>query len=157
MNVYVLSTNPIQCARYHCDKDLSEAAEVCAGVLYGVHLHQNGGPSPGRHILYRWAQNDNAFNWLVQLTRAVLEEQEFRFGEYDKYACAVLNGTVHEDDSCSFSGLPRFVQLVQYTLPGRPVDAYRQFYLQNRREASWTVRGAPGWWGEASFQLALRF
>lgn len=157
MNIFVLSTNPIQCARYHCDRDLSGAAEVYASILQGVYLHQNGGPDPGRHILYRWAKGQDAFYWLVQLTRAVLQEQAYRFGLCDEAAKSILDNIVHEDDSCAFSGLPRFIQLVQYTLPGRPVDAYRQFYLQNRREASWTVREAPGWWSEACFQYALRF
>lgn len=154
-NIYVLDTGAVLCARAHCDKDLGLAAYTYVEVLSSAHMN-NGGITNDKHVLVRWAMNDKAWCWLGRLVLACLDEQMYRFGEEDEDARSLLRSFTHEDDGFEWQqGLPRFVQLVKYKVIGNPVAAYRGHYIRRRAYASWTRRGPPEWWDNASYQLAL--
>jgi hypothetical protein len=140
----------------HCDNDLGFSALNYAEILSAAHMN-NGGITDNKQIHVRWAMNDKAWCWLGRLTLACLDEQMHRFGVEDEYARGLLRSFTHEDDEFTYQqGLPRFIQLVKYKSIGDPVAAYRGHYIRRRAHASWTRRGPPEWWGNASHQLALR-
>lgn len=155
--IYVLSTHPAKRAEYHCDMHLAKMAPVYAGILEAAHGNRHG-LTASRLMYHRWAMTEANFNWLARLIRAMLEEQNYRFGMHDEIVMGTFRSVIHEDDPLTpFHGLPRFIQSVEYKLPGEPIRAYREHYLQLREGECWTRRGPPGWWGAKAFQQALSY
>ena len=115
----------------------------------------NGGPHPSKHVLAKWAMGNDAWWWLVHLCRAMLDEQQHRFAEYDEDAAVSLESMAHPDDGGPRFKVPRFVQLIPGKIPGSPVEAYRKWY-QSTAVPSWTKTGKPRWWA-GSEQMTLSF
>lgn len=144
LHVLVLDQDPVLCAQAYADADLGNWAYEYAQCLEVAYLAQHGGPVP-KHVLAKWAMGEDAWWWLFRLTREMLLEQWHRFGDNDDDTRLTLSLLIHEDDNGPKTRTPRFVQLIPRKIPGRAVEAYREWYHQ---EASpcWTKRGAPEWW-----------
>lgn len=147
---FVLDTNPEQAAKYYVDKDVMDYPSVLLDVLRAA----NSDIHPLRkHVLAKWASGRREYNWLYNLTRALLKEQTYRFNVTDEAMWddlfVLLRGTQNADDAPS-----RFVQLTDVKIAGDAVKAYRDYYHRINPTPTWTKRGAPKWWRSRE-QLSL--
>lgn len=155
-NLVVLDADPKLCAQAYCDADLQDLPYHYAICLEHAHIQAAGGPVSSKHVLTKWALGDNNWWWLANLVRAMLDEQEYRFGgEYCEDTAMTLNTLIHPDDDGPRISVPRFLQLIPEKIPGNAVEAYRKWY-HTQASPSWTRRGAPTWW-QGSEQSILNF
>ena len=161
MNIFVLSTNPIEAAQMHCDKHVPkmcvESAQMLASSLrrHGatdkqMPLTQKGTPYKGgytHHPCTLWV-GDSRMNyiWLSRHAKALCREYTKRYGK--THACEApifqLSALYHIIDD---SPLSPFAQAMpnEYR-DDDPVVAYRAYY-HSKHFAKWE-RGtlAPEWW-----------
>ena len=153
MNIFILDNDIVRCAQFHCDKHVSKMILESAQIMCTA-LHARGFPAPyrpthARHPCVLWAgESFDNFLWLGQLARALNDEYRQRYRkDRDHASIAVLA----EIDKFRFEslGLTEFVQAMpdQYKVPGNAVEAYRRFYMGDKRDfATWTGRDTPYWW-----------
>ena len=97
MNIFVLSTQPEVCARYHCDKHLikmiSETCQILSTVVKTnpdfdgpEYLYK---PTHKNHPCVKWV-NETYHNmyWLSLLLEELIKEYDHRFGNADKFIIA---------------------------------------------------------------------
>ncbi|BAV81229.1 putative DNA binding protein [Vibrio phage VCPH] len=95
MNIFVLDIDPIKAAQYHCDKhvisQMKESVQMlCTALLhYGNDVPNNKSGNPYKeaypnHPCTKWVIGGlHNYQWLWDLTLALVEEAEYRFdGEY---------------------------------------------------------------------------
>ena len=153
MNIFVLDHDIERCAQAHCDLHVSKMILESVQILCTA-LNTRGLESPYRsthrnHPCVLWAGHsyDN-FLWLADLAEALNREFRYRYRkDKDHASISVLN----EIRSQRFEslGVSEFAQAMpaQFKVPGDAVQAYRAFYLaEKRRFAKWTRRSEPHWW-----------
>lgn len=155
MNIFVLDTDVVPCARYHGDR------HVVKMILEGAQMlctasSRHGVPGPYRpthenHPCTLWAGDslDN-WKWLLRLTLALGREYTHRFGKQAPHASAVVAAGL-QVPPIPERGLTSFAQAMpeRYRIPGDPVAAYRGYYMGEKgRMAVWTRRRAPRWFRE---------
>lgn len=152
-NILVLARSAQECAEAHTDQDLMQRAGDYMDTLELAYLQRNGGPTRSRHVLVKWALDENAWGWLHDLVLYMLYEQAYRYGTEDEDIFERLQLISYgEPYNCEPS---RFVQLLPDKIQGDAVAAYRQWYT-GEAEPCWTKRGPPDWW-KGSEQLVLPF
>lgn len=159
MNIFVLASDPEECARYHCDKHIVKMPTEYAQILSTVHhrfdtewvdhvyrqTHQNT-PCP------LWVgESWRNYLWLYDLFREVCDEYTHRYGRVhlaDRKMREVLTNVPGE--------LPDTDDLTPHPLVMPPqywtdcaVESYRNFYRGDKIVfARWTKREVPGWMNE---------
>jgi hypothetical protein len=155
VNVFVLDTDPILAAQYHCDVHVSKMLLETCQLLSTVSILEGRDapykPTHASHPCTLWALDaPSHYSWLWRLGAALSMEFAFRRGK--RHACADVLMSLKRP------GLPR-------TLPARfmivvderitecddPVLAYRLHYHLlptrfKRNLVTWTRREAPAWW-----------
>ena len=153
MNIFVLDQDLVRCARYHCDAHVSKMILESVQILCTA-LNKKGFETPYRsthakHPCVLWAeQSYDNFTWLGRLARELNKEYRYRYQrDRDHASIAVLDrlrGIQFES-----RGLTAFAQAMpdSYKVPGDAVEAYRRFYLAEKKAfAKWTARPRPDWW-----------
>lgn len=152
MNIFVLDSDINKCAEFHCDQHVVKMILESVQLLCTA-LNKKGFSTPyksthAKHPCVLWVERsyDN-FNWLRDLTLALNREYRYRYEkDSDHKSISVLNEvSTYEYAS---AGLTEFAQAMpeQYKIPGRPVEAYRQFYKGEKMSfAKWTKREIPSW------------
>lgn len=145
MNIFVLDTNPVLAAKYHCDKHVSKMILESAQMLSTV----AGGPYKPTHSFHPctvWVgKSINNARWLVELARQLNYEYKLRYNSLtDHKSWKVI-------ESLDLQGLPEkpmtpFAQAMpeELRIEHDPVRAYRNFY-RTKQFAKWRL-GAPVWW-----------
>ncbi|MGW8227285.1 MAG: pyrimidine dimer DNA glycosylase/endonuclease V, partial [Gammaproteobacteria bacterium] len=149
---FVLDKDVNKCARYHCDQHVVKMILESVQMLCTV-LNKNGIATPyksthQKHPCVLWVEDSYAnFVWLKELAIALNAEYKYRFERIsDHKSIAVLEEI--EDFQYENRGLTEFAQAMpeKYKVPGKPVLAYRQFYLGEKIHfAKWTKRSLPFW------------
>lgn len=87
MNILALDSNPIRCARYHCDTHVNTMVKEAAQILSTTHIAVTGiqvackAYNPNNPCV-RWVRESiNNYLWLYDLYVALLNEYEFRKGK----------------------------------------------------------------------------
>lgn len=157
MNIFILDTNPAKAASYHCDKHVTkmvlESAQIMSTVMHKKGLshlapykptHENRAP-----ILWTERSRSN-FEWLFTLYNYLNKEYTARYGKIHKcskhtltfrYANSFMSFEVEE--------LTPFVQVMpeKYRIENDPVQAYRNYYMREKRGfAKWKNTRPPEWW-----------
>lgn len=152
MNIFVLDKDIETCAAFHCDKHVVKMILESVQILCTV-LNKKGFSTPYKsthikHPCVLWAEKSfENFSWLKDLTVALNHEYRYRFEKQaDHKSIAVL----HQIKNYDFenTGLTEFAQAMpdRYKVPGDPVKAYRQFYIEEKLAfAKWTRRSLPDW------------
>ena len=152
MNIFVLDKSTDRCAQYHCDQHVVKMILESVQILCTA-LNKRGLATPYRsthvkHPCVLWVEKsfDN-FCWLKDLAIALNEEYRFR---YEKQSDHKSISVLHEISVYRYRsrGLTEFAQAMpeKYKVPGDPVTAYRNFYMQEKMAfAKWTKRSSPGW------------
>ena len=155
MNIFVLSENPREAARLHCDKHvvkmILESAQMISTTLnyYGIR-----GPYKTTHLNHPctiWArQSSDNFMWLWELARSLNEEYVFRYEKYLMHlAWNKIRNTVIPMKAIPWPerGLTPFAQAMpdQYKNENA-VTAYRAYYLGEKSHLlQYTRRELPEW------------
>lgn len=144
MNIFILSTNPVEAAQMQCDKHVIkqtlESAQILSTVAGGPYkpTHQN-------HPCTLWAgQNQTNFNWLVRHALALCDEYTRRYNKRHK-SQDIIERIADAPPELPI-GVSSFVQCMPDEYKDKdPVIAYRKYYHSKAKFASWKTE-PPYWW-----------
>lgn len=158
MNIFFLHLKPRKCAKYHCDKHVIKMILESCQLLYTCHWVSsgstalpgapNGGykPTHRKHPCVLWVcESLDNYQWLAQLTRELLAEYHYRYGNRE-HACekhlAWLESNFPPVESRGFT-LPRCAMPDEYKV-GSAVENYRAYYCGEKlRFATYRKRHRP--------------
>lgn len=157
MNIFVLDTDPVQAAQFHCDKHVVKMVLESTQILSTLH-HVHGDVSKlsvtpyakthHHHPCVIWAGESEAnFNFLVDLTEALFDEYTYRYEKLHK-SSQVFNEVKHKPSRIPEGDLTQFALAMpeQYKCDD-PVESYRAYYRGDKHGfAKWTHRAEPYWW-----------
>lgn len=144
MNVFILSTNPVEAAQMQCDKhvvkQVLETAQILSTICGGPYkpTHQN-------HPCVKWARlNRTNFSWLKRHGLALCDEYTKRYGKVHKCHDVISEAKVPAHLPI---GISEFVQCMPDQFRDKdPVTAYRKYY-HSKAFAAWNkCTSAPHWW-----------
>lgn len=149
MNVFVLSTCPIEAAQMQCDKHVVKMVVETAQMLCTVGIGSYK-PTHKNHPCTVWAGKSlENFEWLVAHGLALCDEYTYRYGRRHKTQDVIE--AVLPPDRFETSGLTPFaLAMPDEYRKGDVVESYREYYKSKASFAKWTKRAAPVWWQDAS-------
>lgn len=153
MNIFYLDRNIHECVQYHCDKHVVKMILEYAQLLSSVHHSTGTGTEQMYKLTHKnhpdaiWARSSiGNYEYLISLAILLGEEYTFRYGKVHKsigviesmpYPSGVPDGSFTDPPKCvhdDFKGIED------------PVEAYRQYYMRDKREfCKWTKRPTPYW------------
>lgn len=154
MNIFWLDNDPRTCAAYHCDKHVVRMIVEYALILSTV-VHQSGAAdgvelyeiTHQNHPCTKWArENLSNYRALLDLALACCEEYTERYGKVFKTE-RILRG-LPRTIPLPVGELTPVLQVMpdEFKIPGDPVAAYRNLYIQDKvRFAKWKTQ-PPHWW-----------
>lgn len=174
MNRFILDTDPLIAAKYHCDKHVVKMIVEECQMLSSAHRILDGmetiGQSKSGRKAKRWTINDerndkvyqathinhpctqwsmqtnNNYNWSVCLLGALLKEYTHRYGKSHK--CGELFDILSKPPrNIPVGPLTQFPQAMPDECKhDNPVYGYRNYYINHKaRFAKWTNRSVPEW------------
>lgn len=156
MNIFALSSDPTEAARWAIDKHVVkmvlETAQILATVSWRYGIAAPYKPTHANHPCTLWAgQTLGNWEWTYQHGIALADEYTRRFGKTHK-ARAVIEWAKEAGGRPYEGGLTSFAQAMpeEYRQTD-PIEAYRAYYLGDKaRMAAWKLPDArPPWWKEA--------
>jgi len=168
MNIFYLDKDPVQAARYHCDKHVNKMIVETAQILskihwllgYDGHNHVEHGAGPYRacrNVADRlgpklWVAESLAnYRWTVRLGLALCDEFERRFSGRQHETKPVLEWLRDHEPALADIGqtTPRLAFAEGHTGlrdPHNPVESYRDYYRKRKREMkTWPAGQIPAW------------
>lgn len=154
MNIFVLDSNPILCAQYHCDKHvikmILESVQILSTVVRLNGIDQGYRITHQNHPAVKWVQESlTNWNWLKVLTFELNKEYRYRFDKIVDHKSISVLLSLSEPDIQNIPLTP-FSQIVpkKYQDPD-PILAYRKYYYYEKSSiCSWKKRNPPLWWYE---------
>jgi hypothetical protein len=153
MNIFVLDNDITKCAQAHTDKHVVKMILESAQILCTV-LHNTGIQAPYKkthvnHPCTIWA-NESVDNWLWLkcFALALNEEYKYRYDKVVDHKSAIVIKNLPTPNLPS-KGMTEFAKAMPDNIKiiSDPVEAYRQYYMQEKRHiAKWTKREKPSWW-----------
>ena len=155
MNIFFLSLNPKECAKYHCDKHVVKMILESVQLLYSAWwVLEDRAPSDTPYKLTHknhpcavWVRTSIVnYRYLWLLATYLCQEYTTRYGR--THAC--------ERHLASLRAAPRSIPFIPMTLPAQampieykhknPITAYRTYYIKDKRRfAKWKTQ-IPAWW-----------
>ena len=169
MNLFYLSRDVSECARWHCDKHVVKMILELVQMLYTAwHLNtfdtnpiETSAPfckstgfrgykkiSNHNHPMAKWVRETRGnYIFTVQLAAALCLEFNHRYDHYHSCTEHVLWLSANiPTGSNHMTEVPQCMP-EQYKVPGNPIQAYRNYYDgDKRRFAKWKRRPEPPWW-----------
>ena len=150
MNIFILDTDPRQCARMHCDKHvvkmILEHAQMMSTALVESGAEAPYKPTHKNHPCTIWTRESRQnYVWLYELTYFLNKEFKHRYSGKDHKSWLAVQCVDIPD--LPDKGLTTFAQAMpdQYRHDD-PVTAYRNYYRGDKaRIATWTNRPEPEW------------
>jgi hypothetical protein len=152
MNIFVLSTDPIQAAVYQCNKHVVKMIVETAQLLSSAHS-KDIAPYKHTHTNHpcaKWsrASLDN-YRWLARHGIALCTEYTKRYSKIHKTQ-AVLIWLRDNEPKIESVGMTPFAIAIKNTdyHNSDPVKAYQAYYIgDKKRFAKWAPRAKPPtWW-----------
>jgi len=152
MNIFVLSTNPVEAAQMQCNKHVVKMIVETAQLLSTAHSRDI---APYKHTHFnhpcaKWTRASlTNYQWLAQHGIALCHEYTARYERIHKTQAPMewLSRNLPELPNV---GLTSFaVAIKDWTYwSGDPVESYRAYYIgEKKRFARWAPRAkAPDWW-----------
>lgn len=145
MNIFVLSRDPEEAARFQCDKHVVKMILESAQMLSTI----NGGPykpTHANHPCTLWAARSTGnYTWLVQHALALCAEYSYRYNKTHKCE-AVIKALCVPPAHVNLLPLTEHVQCMPDPLRGPcPVQAYRRYYA-TKTFAEWNRNRPPPDW-----------
>lgn len=154
MNIFILDEDPVQAAKYQCDKHvvkmILESAQLLSGVHrhFGVNVGYNLGKGHMNHPCSIWARTSYAnYDWLMAHADALGQEYYTRYGKIHKSSEVIDSLPTASLYDFSLSDLTPFAKCVPDDLRHlETVDAYRLYYCREKAEfAKWKDGNVPDW------------
>jgi len=149
MNIFVLSSNPVEAAQMQCDKHVVkmclETAQMLSTIVGGPYK-----PTHANHPCTLWAASSKGnFLWLKEHGLALCAEYTYRYSKIHKSEAVIQNADVPD----TISHIDFVLEFVQCMPPEYKqedaVAAYRAYYHSKAHFAKWTKRPIPYWWNPA--------
>lgn len=152
MNIFVLDTDPVKAAAYHCDKHvckmLVETAQILSTVIQKHDPEAQGfyKPTHKNHPCVLWAgETKENFRWLYHLGRALCEQYTRRYGKTHKSETIII-GALSYYFYIPPGKLEPFVQCMPEDVKDTdPVKAYRQYYITYKSDLLQWKTEIPYW------------
>ena len=157
MNIFILDTNPMLAARFHCDKHVVKMILESAQMLCTAINEQVGTPitpyksTHKNHPCTKWvsASRHNAL-WLHTLMECLGEEYTHRYGKQHLTITKMRIARIKELATLILPDTPltEFAQAMPDYCKTQTdaVSAYRSYYLNEKRELlKYTKRDLPYW------------
>ena len=165
MNIFFLSFNPEQCAKWHCDKHVVKMILEIVQMLYTTwHVNDvlpdtapicksTGNPGYKKahvnHPMTKWVRESIAnYKFAMNLAAALALEFEYRYGHYHGCTKHViwLASHIPKIDNKEMTPVPQCMP-DQYKVVDNPLLAYRKYYIGDKISfAKWSKRSPPWWW-----------
>ncbi len=152
MNIFVLSENPRECAKMHCDKHVVKMILETAQLL-STALHESGNselaPYKKNHINHPcsiWARESlENWVWLRELGKELYKEYKYRYNNKIHKAGEVIMNLYGILPNIEAKGLTKFKLAMPDEYKNRnPVIAYKQYYLGDKKHLlKYTNRDIP--------------
>lgn len=149
MNIFILSTDPTKAAQLQCDKHVVKMILESFQMLSTAH-HVNESANAGsmykaafkHHPCTKWAaESSGNYAWLLQHTKALLQEYSRRYGKI--HASARLL-PLAELNPCPVGKMTKFAQAMPDDLKNDDtVMAYRMYYKTKVAAFKMTWKGRP--------------
>lgn len=153
MNIFVLDLDPVKSAVCQCDEHVVKMVLESAQMLCSAF---ENGDAPYRRTHYNhpcsvWVrQSKDNFNWLVNHGLALADEYSRRFPNKVHKSRAVIEWCQQNVHLITFptTGLTPFAQAMpdEYKLDNDPVSAYRAYYINEKKFATWKYSSKPDWY-----------
>ena len=152
MNIFILSTNTKQCAKWHCDKHITKMPLEAAQLLCTA-INVNGGETPYKtahrnHPCAIWARTTRSnFLWLAELAYELCTEYTARYGKV--HACeTIIDDCVLKAGHIPAGEMTPFAQAMPDEYKDQdPTVAYKNYYIGAKNDiATWKHCPAPAWW-----------
>lgn len=163
MNIFVLDSDPVICARYHSDAHVRKMAIEYAQILSTVQ-RQYGNTNTRLYKktheyrkCVKWAGlSEGNYQWLYELWTSVCYEYTLR---YDKiHHCERLLKTILKDppEGMEDLGITMFIQDMRPEFHmDDPIEGYRNYYVKSKKNfSSWLYpRDVPEWYLEKMIEV----
>jgi len=151
MNIFVLSKDPLEAARYHCDKHVVKMILETAQLLCTAHW-ETGGEAAYKsthknHPCAKWARRTlENYDWLCDLGLGLCAEYTYRYGKRHK-SQDIIEWCLRNKPKIKRDKLTDFVQAMPDCCKHEdPIQAYRMYYNKEKRSIfSWKNRSQPDW------------
>lgn len=158
MNIFVLDTDVVKCARYHLDKHCVKMILETTQLLNNALIRNDKDYVPVYNLTHKnhpaslWAGDSKGnFVWLNDLGLSLCEEYTFRYGKTHKCQAYLQKFSLPSTRLQLPSGsMTPFVKCMpdQYKVES-PVESYRNYYRGDKASfAKWTKREIPEWWNK---------
>lgn len=161
MNIFVLSLDPRECAKMHCDKHVVKMILETAQILCSV-CHIFGckdvpyKATHKKHPCVIWAyQSRMNFFWLVALGLFLCEEYTFRYEKVHKSRDVIIWCHYNMPSTLPDNHLTQFAQAMPDDYRDKdPVKAYRAYYIGEKQRLLKYAKGRdpPKWIDENIIQ-----
>ncbi len=151
MNIFVLSSDPKQCAEFHCDKHVIKMILESAQMLSTVsQLH---GGSAGYKITHqnhpctKWVSESlSNWHWLQELTTHLNNEYKYRYDKNINHKSHDVAKTLITPNLPDIELTP-FAQAMPDKYKNQNVTtAYRSYYINEKSNIlTWRKREVPHW------------
>lgn len=149
MNIFYLSHDVDECARYHCDKHvvkmITEHAQLLSTAVRLSGIDAGYRATHKNHPCAKWTR-DSLSNWrfLKKLTKALHDEYNYRYGKVHKSWMVIESLPEPKIPDLGVTRLPRCMP-DEYKVDD-VVDSYRNYYIGAKQHiASWKNRQQPEW------------
>jgi hypothetical protein len=155
MNIFVLSKDPIEAARFHMDKHcVKMVLEHTQMLSTAIRIYSNNSieavykTAHLNHPCTTWARKTKSnFLWLCEMTEELFREYTRRYQKIHK-SYSIFELCKNYCNLIPEGELTPFAQAMpdEYKNPDA-VIAYRNYYLNEKREfAKWKLGNIPSWW-----------
>jgi hypothetical protein len=156
MNIFVLSEDPREAARMHCDRHVLKMILESGQMLCAAHPPEI---APWKRTHYHhpctvWTRTTQSnYSWLAELGMALCDEYRRRYGKVHKSEVVINWCKNNIPPSVPEGPLTPFVIAIkdpQYH-KADVVESYRSYYLGDKvRFAKWKHSEQPDWWNPPS-------
>ncbi len=150
MNIFVLSQDPVQAAKWHCDKHVVkmalESVQMLSTALWRYGEATSYKPAHQKHPCTLWAGDSRPnFSWLVAHSEALHDEYTARYGRTHA-SRRVLNEASRRLNTIPLGEQTTFVQAMPEEYKSVcAVEAYRKYYLGEKMSFAKWKRNRPEW------------
>jgi len=157
MNIFVLDKNPEVAATYHIDKHVTKMLVEYAQLMSTAH-HVMDGEIAALKDIYKisninhpcnlWVRESKQnYEWLWSLASALADEYHVRYGDKVHKSELVIDRLRFPPVNMASWGLTPFAQAMpdEYRREDA-VEAYRLYYLGDKRSFATWKTNPPAWW-----------
>lgn len=159
MNIFYLSRNIQECARFHCDRHVNKMILESAQLMASVHHLTNAQAVTEIPSLYRlthknhpcavWARKSlQHYEYLFSLCLFLNEEAQYRYGHTKNHLSLdkIISWPVPSIPDIEFVEPPKCVH-DDFKGMDDVVEAYRAYYRRDKANiVTWTKRDKPDWY-----------